>query len=493
VEVAAQEPRTPSPTQVTREHAAALCERLHRLHQEVLITARIVQATNGRFPSWQDVRDATQQEPKRVVQALVWSQSFDLAREWARFFGQDESEVDLNYLAVLLNAQSLYLAQQILEQLPLPAAHRVCTHLVRISADENGVSEAGLFVQDLHGLQFLVAFLQENCQALFQAGQKDELEKLAMGLAMLLKLPSHICKALKPFMSTPSRIVEDLIMQRLTHLAKASLDLFSAEQQAQITGLDGQNFLTPEDRGEVVSRSRASSVASQAKERRPIRNVMGLPRGEAALEEGAAQPAAEPSLVSFYARRALRFPTDRQRAASMMEGVVLRTEVALTSHRAWVNQDVAEQAQRRAAFRYDDAPNATLCLAIVELHPDPVEGANLCLQLCHELSSLLAAQPDQIDAFLVINGIRQLLFHAKVQYAAVGLASAVQKCDVYLTYSELLRILVAHADGKEYLMSLKALTQKDKAQRLRDRLCERNQYDLAMEVATKCGVSGVVL
>lgn len=61
-------------------------------------------------------------------------------------------------------------------------------------------------------------------------------------------------------------------------------------------------------------------------------------------------------------------------------------------------------------------------------------------------------------------------------------------CDNYLSYAELLRILVINKCGKQHLVSLQHLDSKDKARRLRDALTEEHRFPLAMEVATKCQV-----
>lgn len=76
----------------------------------------------------------------------------------------------------------------------------------------------------------------------------------------------------------------------------------------------------------------------------------------------------------------------------------------------------------------------------------------------------------------------------QVKFTSAGDTALSQVCDNYLSYAELLRILIINKCGKKYLVSLQQLDSKDKARRLRDALTEEHRFPLAMEVATKCQV-----
>ncbi|XP_078590684.1 zinc finger FYVE domain-containing protein 26-like isoform X2 [Branchiostoma floridae x Branchiostoma japonicum] len=138
----------------------------------------------------------------------------------------------------------------------------------------------------------------------------------------------------------------------------------------------------------------------------------------------------------------------------------------------------------REEFYYEQAPNTSLCVSLLNLHSDDRAAGQQMVQLSHSLS-LNLNYPD-VDSSLIISMLRYLLFNAKMKFMKAGESSGIELCDTYLSHVDVLKMLAkAHFHG---LPSIQELQSKDKARRLRDRLIEDERLDLAMDFSTKCGL-----
>ncbi|CAH1262608.1 ZFYVE26 [Branchiostoma lanceolatum] len=138
----------------------------------------------------------------------------------------------------------------------------------------------------------------------------------------------------------------------------------------------------------------------------------------------------------------------------------------------------------REEFYYEQAPNTSLCVSLLNLHSDDQAAGQQMVQLSHSLS-LNLNYPD-VDSSLIISMLRYLLFNAKMKFMKAGESSGIEMCDTYLSHVDVLKMLAkAHFHG---LPSIQELQSKDKARRLRDRLIEDERLDLAMDFSTKCGL-----
>ncbi|XP_019625924.1 PREDICTED: zinc finger FYVE domain-containing protein 26-like [Branchiostoma belcheri] len=138
----------------------------------------------------------------------------------------------------------------------------------------------------------------------------------------------------------------------------------------------------------------------------------------------------------------------------------------------------------REEFYYEQAPNTSLCVSLLNLHSDDQAAGQHMVQLSHSLS-LNLNYPD-VDSSLIISMLRYLLFNAKMKFMKAGESSGIEMCDTYLSHVDVLKMLAqAHFQG---LPSIQELQSKDKARRLRDRLIEDERLDLAMDFSTKCGL-----
>lgn len=158
--------------------------------------------------------------------------------------------------------------------------------------------------------------------------------------------------------------------------------------------------------------------------------------------------------------------------------------------------DDENNAILREEFFYEQAPSASLCVSILDLHSDNRTCGRLILDLCNSLSQKLVpvapgVKNEELDHNLVISMIRYLLLNAKFKMIKAGETQGVELCDTYLGHVDLMKFLVESNCGD--IPSLRDLMHPDSARRLRDRFIEDERLSLAMEVSTKCGLdpSGV--
>lgn len=161
-----------------------------------------------------------------------------------------------------------------------------------------------------------------------------------------------------------------------------------------------------------------------------------------------------------------------------------------------LNLDKDNNSLLREEFFYEQAPSASLCVSILDLHSDAKACGRLILDLCNSLSQKLVpvapgVKNEELDHNLVISMIRYLLFNAKLKMMKTGETQGVELCDTYLGHVDLMKFLVESNCGD--IPSLRDLMHPDSARRLRDRFIEAERLSLAMEVSTKCGLdpSGV--
>ena len=450
-----------NPTNAEFVSAQAMLAEVDRLERTVQYSLAIQHATGDHFATWQAVSHATQHQPSTVIRALVWAKEFSLARRWAKAHQVDESEIDLNYLALLMQDQAFYTGQQILEQLPLKDAYKLSLELVQQAvAPEESSTRTGLGLSNVQGIRFLTQFLLENCKDLNTDLVVDQLTRLRAGIDMVLALPENMQTALKPLLSSPPRIIEDLLMHSLASHAQTCLNLFANQPREQVAflELDGQDRLTPLDRGEQPElRSRASSVASRRSQNPqtktlplPLPPVMGLPTS-ASSNSLTVEPRADINLVAFYARRALLFETGGSSIHSN-DGFINVSSAATPSGYVCLAQvALAQQVAARNEFRYDDTPNCSLCLSLLELDPNRLHAAELCVELSRELSMRLSTHPEESDVLMVINSIKQLLLQAKVYYVEQGAMAEAEGCETARAHADLLHDLAMHPDGRQFL------------------------------------------
>lgn len=138
----------------------------------------------------------------------------------------------------------------------------------------------------------------------------------------------------------------------------------------------------------------------------------------------------------------------------------------------------------RSEFYYEQAPSASLCIAILNLHEDSVSCGHQLIEHCCRLSQGLTNP--EVDAGLLTDIMKQLLFSAKMMFVKAGQSQDLALCDSYISKVDVLNILVAAA--YRHVPSLDQILQPAAVTRLRNQLLEAEYYQLGVEVSTKTGL-----
>ncbi|XP_047467428.1 zinc finger FYVE domain-containing protein 26 isoform X2 [Mugil cephalus] len=149
-----------------------------------------------------------------------------------------------------------------------------------------------------------------------------------------------------------------------------------------------------------------------------------------------------------------------------------------------LSSDPADNQLLRSEFYFEQAPSAYLCVAILSLHSDQTVCGHQLIGHCRSLSRKL--NNPEVDASLLTDIMRQLLFSAKLMFVRVGRSQDLALCDSYISKVDVLKILVTA--NYKYVPSLDDILETSAVTRLRNQLLEAEHYQLAVEVSTKSGL-----
>ncbi|KAJ8925266.1 hypothetical protein NQ315_009094 [Exocentrus adspersus] len=153
----------------------------------------------------------------------------------------------------------------------------------------------------------------------------------------------------------------------------------------------------------------------------------------------------------------------------------------------------------REEFSFEHAPSVSLCLSVMKYHSKSIKYPKFLLDQCEIMLKLL--QPSQepiqeVDYLLVIKMLKSLAIAAKMMSVECNLTYGTSSADRILSQAELLGLLAERG-----CLSLLPVSTTQRSlfidasviRKLRDRLLEREQWNLALEVSTKTGldVTGV--
>ncbi|XP_041827427.1 zinc finger FYVE domain-containing protein 26 isoform X2 [Melanotaenia boesemani] len=165
-----------------------------------------------------------------------------------------------------------------------------------------------------------------------------------------------------------------------------------------------------------------------------------------------------------------------------LDGLLCLPEVI---HRQFqLSTNTAENQLLRSEFYYEQAPSAHLCVAILSLHSDQTACGHQLISHCRSLSRKLTNP--EVDACILTDIMRQLLFSAKLMFVKVGRSHDLALCDSYISKVDVLKILVTA--NYKYIPSLDDILELSAVARLRNQLLEAEYYQLAVEVSTKSGL-----
>ncbi|XP_076013424.1 zinc finger FYVE domain-containing protein 26 isoform X2 [Genypterus blacodes] len=178
----------------------------------------------------------------------------------------------------------------------------------------------------------------------------------------------------------------------------------------------------------------------------------------------------------------LQATTDPIVAEEAVDGMLHLPEVVQRQIKLCTNP--AENQLLRTEFYYEQAPSAHLCVAILSLHSDQTACGHQLISHCRSLSRNLTNP--EVDACLLTDVMRQLLFSAKLMFVKVGRSQDLALCDSYIGKVDVLKILVTA--NYKYIPSLDEILETTAVTRLRNQLLEAEYYELAVEVSTKSGL-----
>lgn len=151
--------------------------------------------------------------------------------------------------------------------------------------------------------------------------------------------------------------------------------------------------------------------------------------------------------------------------------------------------------QNRKEFHYDQSPSISLCLSLIELHSDQYECGKILIKLAEYLSEQLSSKQRnmEIDYGLVLSIINKLIVAAKVKFdqAVVDDERVPEQqkfaaaCDMY---KSLVDILSRLNTINFPLPALNDFLQQDTARRIRNQLLDEEQYQLAIDISTRCNL-----
>lgn len=155
----------------------------------------------------------------------------------------------------------------------------------------------------------------------------------------------------------------------------------------------------------------------------------------------------------------------------------------------WLTLNESENDVERNEFYYEQAPSASLCSAILNLHSKSDECGYQLIERCCLLSKGLTNP--EMDSRLLLDIMKTLLFSAKMIFVKAARSHDLALCDSYSSKVDLLKILVAAS--YQDIPCLDEIVRPAAVVRLRNRLLEAEYYNLAIEVSTKTGLdpSGV--
>uniref|UniRef100_A0A8B9HCF2 Zinc finger FYVE domain-containing protein 26 n=1 Tax=Astyanax mexicanus TaxID=7994 RepID=A0A8B9HCF2_ASTMX len=171
----------------------------------------------------------------------------------------------------------------------------------------------------------------------------------------------------------------------------------------------------------------------------------------------------------------------------ILDGVLSLPEVPQKKYR--LSPNPVDNQQINSEFYYEQAPSASLCVAILTLHSDHAACGHQLIGHCRSISHKLTNP--EVDARLLTDVMQQLMFSAKLMFVRAGRSQDLALCDSYISKVDVLKILVS--SNYKYIPSLDDILETAAITRLRNQLLEAEYYRLAVEVSTKSGLdpSGV--
>ncbi|KAG9480868.1 hypothetical protein GDO78_010245 [Eleutherodactylus coqui] len=493
------------------------------------------------WASWQDLKEDCTKDPQSVITIILEAKDYFLCEDWGLFY-----PIPMDLLISLYREHLLHLLEDKDTERSLQLLKRIEHQDVRSAVTEQALLQnPGIFSS-----HFLSEYLLAHFSNSLQEIRCNEIRNIYLGSQVLLALPECAHCDYEHLISSPLLMLEQLLMnmkmewvsvavQTLQQLLNQSDFTFSIEDvDSLLCTYAGKALDIPfsfreekQDRSRLLSpgghrRSKSSSEFvppdkppakaqwipdetevtcmvckserfTMFNRRHHCRRCGRLVCSSCSMKSMVVEGCREnPARVCdqchnyFFADKA---EEDFEHLEEKTGGNLDLSEVLQLSKAAevqwWLTLNEAENEVERKEFYYEQAPSASLCSAILNLHSKSDQCGFQLIERCCILSKGLTNP--EMDSRLLLDIIKTLLFNAKMIFVKAARSNDLSLCDSYSSKVDLLKILVAAS--YQDIPSLDEIVRPAAVIRLRNQLLEAEYYNLAIEVSTKTGLdpSGV--
>uniref|UniRef100_A0A2K6GRH0 Zinc finger FYVE-type containing 26 n=1 Tax=Propithecus coquereli TaxID=379532 RepID=A0A2K6GRH0_PROCO len=479
---------------------------------------------------WQTLRNCCAEDPLAVMNMILEAQEYELCEEWGCLYPiPREHLIGLHqkHLLHLLERRDHEKALQLLQRIPDPT---MCLEVTEQSLDQH---------PSLATSHFLANYLTTHFYGQLTAVRHREIQALYVGSKVLLTLPEQHRTSYSHLSSNPLLMLEQLLMNMkvdwatvavqtlhqllagqeigftmdevdtlLSRYAGKALDFpYPQREKRSDSVIHLQEIVHQASEPETLSRSPSAEFSPDVLPgvsvvHSPSLKERNFPPSQPPLEF--VPPATPParhqwvpdeteSICMVCCREHFTMvPEENSGQPEAPDGSQSESppysfvvKVPKADEVEWI-LDLKEEENElvRSEFYYEQAPSASLCIAILNLHRDSTACGHQLIEHCCKLSKGLANP--EVDAGLLTDIMKQLLFSAKMMFVKAGRSQDLALCDSYISKVDVLNILVAAA--YRHVPSLDQLLQPAAVTRLRNQLLEAEYYQLGVEVSTKTGL-----
>lgn len=472
-------------------------ERVQRYSEILDVVKDDVQS---RWKSWLELDELARKDLAVVVHMLLNGGHYEIARRLTEHFKHTflKLRVEEKYLLHLLELGDTRGVRMRLRSLEGEEAVRIAQSLMDLVSTNDDRLFLTQFILERKAQQSKMLSEVSNASGGASGASSSELNTLTateLGLKILLCLPPELQKVFQPLMSSPFVIIESLLVSEQTLVLNKLFKEIPQVHDDQLVlkyarkALDATRLFSAAD---AVLMSRSPSNSSM-RDSYPGANI--TPSSTAPHSRTVSDDESTPPQTIGY------FDPHESASGPAPYGGLSRygiSQAATSVTGANMPHTPAKKlylADEKKEHTYASAPNYPLAAGILDL----CRNANLVAATCIEISDQLSARLHSIkDRLFVVRVIQQLLYYAKLRLMTSDFSTLdlVQTCDMLLQRTELLLQLIfcggtASASAIAELsksLSLSMLADTQKSRSLRERLIENDLLDLALLVATKCGV-----
>ncbi|KAF3831059.1 hypothetical protein GH733_002297 [Mirounga leonina] len=420
------------------------------------------------------VQDGLKRELQRKLAELrMYQKEYGLCEEWGCLYPiPREQLISLHqkHLLHLLERGDHEKALQLLRRIPDPT---MCLEVTEQSLDQH---------PSLAASHFLANYLTTHFYGELTAVRRREIQALYMGSKVLLTLPEPHRASYSHLSSNPLLMLEQLLMNMKVDWATVAVQTLHQLLAGQEIGftMDDVDSLLSRYAAKALDfpyslREKRSDSVTHLQEISQVSDLETLSRSPSAEFSAAAAAVPGKDSVPEESPGQPEAP-DSSKSESPPYSAVVRVPKAAEVE--WI-LDLNEEENElvRSEFYYEQSPSASLCIAILNLHRDSIACGHQLIEHCCRLSQGLTNP--EVDAGLLTDIMKQLLFSAKMMFVKAGRSQDLALCDSYISKVDVLNILVAAS--YRHVPPLDQILQPAAVTRLRNQLLEAEYYQLGVE------------